>query len=256
MPFSCVLPTCFKPSFADDLLRLGRTNDGGYVVKSNDVSKSDHLISFGINDDWSFESDFRKQHNVPISAFDASVNLGVFVKTAIKNLNRFDKPKTLFKNTVLPLRYLSFFRGETKHFMYFLGVDRKPKYISIATALSEADVHPREQLFFKIDIEGSEYRILDELIQLQNRTSGLVIEFHDCDLHIARIKHFIQAYGLHPIHIHCNNSGTLGLNDVPTVIEMTFSSSDQSSCDAIIPSILDQPNDPNKEEVQITFRDS
>ena len=48
-----------------------------------------------------------------------------------------------------------------------------------------------EKIFLKIDIEGSEYRILDQIIAQQNLLTGMVIEFHDCDLHYRRIEKFI-----------------------------------------------------------------
>ena len=47
-------------------------------------------------------------------------------------------------------------------------------------------------VFFKIDIEGSEYRILDDLINYQKVIEGLVVEFHNVDLHLEKIS----KYGL------------------------------------------------------------
>ena len=49
-----------------------------------------------------------------------------------------------------------------------------------------------KNLFFKIDIEGSEYRLLEELVEFQGTMCGLVIEFHDIDLHIEKINNFIK----------------------------------------------------------------
>ena len=62
-----------------------------------------------------------------------------------------------------------------------------------------------DNVFLKIDIEGSEYRILDQLIENQKKINGLVIEFHDCDLHFDRINRFIQSFELDLVHIHVNN---------------------------------------------------
>ena len=47
------------------------------------------------------------------------------------------------------------------------------------------------KIFLKIDIEGSEYRILDDLIRYQDLIKGLVIEFHNIDLHMEKILNFI-----------------------------------------------------------------
>ena len=50
----------FSYQSASDLVRIGRNNDGGYLVSKSDIEKSDVLIGLGINDDWSFERNFKK----------------------------------------------------------------------------------------------------------------------------------------------------------------------------------------------------
>ena len=47
-----------KPYLCKDLKRLGRNQDGGYVVSLNSVINSNYLISFGLGLDWSFELDY------------------------------------------------------------------------------------------------------------------------------------------------------------------------------------------------------
>jgi hypothetical protein len=58
-----MLPKTFRPKGLYDLIRIGKENDGGYLVGKNSVLKSEYLISFGINDDWSFEEQFRKYNS-------------------------------------------------------------------------------------------------------------------------------------------------------------------------------------------------
>ena len=36
---------------ASDLVRIGRNNDGGYLVSKSDIDKTNILIRLGINDD-------------------------------------------------------------------------------------------------------------------------------------------------------------------------------------------------------------
>ena len=55
-----VLSKFFYPKKNCNLLRLGNKNDGGYVVEKNSINNSETLLSFGLSDDWSFESDFSK----------------------------------------------------------------------------------------------------------------------------------------------------------------------------------------------------
>ena len=44
-----MLPKEFKPGELYDLVRLGKNNDGGYLVCKNSVEISDFLISFYCN---------------------------------------------------------------------------------------------------------------------------------------------------------------------------------------------------------------
>ena len=55
-----ILPKFFHYYTGNDLIRIGRNHDGGYLIAKVDIEKSDLLISFGISDDWSFERDFVK----------------------------------------------------------------------------------------------------------------------------------------------------------------------------------------------------
>ena len=49
-----------KPKLKYQLQRVGKNNDGGYLVGINTIKQSKVLISYGINDDWSFEKIFAK----------------------------------------------------------------------------------------------------------------------------------------------------------------------------------------------------
>ena len=55
-----VISKIFYPKNNCSLIRLGNNNDGGYVVEENSIKNSEILLSFGLSDDWSFESDFSK----------------------------------------------------------------------------------------------------------------------------------------------------------------------------------------------------
>ena len=46
------------PIEIDDLVRIGRDNDGGYVLPQRIFNFCDGLLSYGINKDWSFERIF------------------------------------------------------------------------------------------------------------------------------------------------------------------------------------------------------
>ena len=63
----------FKPKYLYDLLRIGKNNDGGYLVESNSIQTAKSLISFGIGNDWSFEAQLKKIKNIPIFAYDHTI---------------------------------------------------------------------------------------------------------------------------------------------------------------------------------------
>ena len=74
------LPITLKPKNKYDLGRFGRDNDGGYLVSKKTVLETEYLISFGILDDTSFESDFLKTNKVPIICFDHTINKSYWKK--------------------------------------------------------------------------------------------------------------------------------------------------------------------------------
>ena len=86
---------------ASDLIRIGRENDGGYLVSRSDIDKSDVLIGLGINDDWSFEKDFKNLRAVEVFAYDASISYKHFFKQLVKSLPRIDNPLSCSFNSCL-----------------------------------------------------------------------------------------------------------------------------------------------------------
>ena len=56
-----------------------------------------------------------------------------------------------------------------------------------------------------MDIEGSEYRVLNDLIKIKKKLIGLAIEFHDVDLNIEKILSFNKKIGLKLVNVHANN---------------------------------------------------
>ncbi len=69
------LPIFLKPKKEYNLIRLGKNNDGGYLVSENSIKNSNKLISMGIKNDWSFERDFcKKNKNIKIYLYDNTLN--------------------------------------------------------------------------------------------------------------------------------------------------------------------------------------
>jgi hypothetical protein len=232
------LQSDFKYKSANDLIRLGKDHDGGYLVSETDVCSSDAIIGLGINDDWSFESDFIKKNNVPLYAYDGSISKSIFLRNALKLLTRIDKPKLFYRALKTFISYLKFFSGTKKHYELFVGFDSNDKNISLDKIFNDSK---HSNIFLKIDIEGSEYRILNSIINNQDRISGLAIEFHDVDLNFDKIIAFSKSLSMNIVHIHANNYAPLVLPE------------NRPLESALLPHPLDMPNNRNNSEIQLVF---
>ena len=105
----------------------------------------------------------------------------------------------------------------------------------------------------KIDIETSEYRILDELIENQEKFTGIAIEFHDVDLHLDKILKFITSLNMTLVHIHPMNQA-LTVNGTPIQIELSFAKNPKKIGENTkIPHPLDMPGDPSFEDIPLKF---
>ena len=63
---------------------------------------------------------------------------------------------------------------------------------------------------------------MSDIIEHQNKLIGLIIEFHDCDLHKDKITFFIKELKIPLVHLHANNYAPLDLDENPTVLVLTF----------------------------------
>jgi hypothetical protein len=246
------LPKYLIPFESDSLVRLGRKNDGGYMVAAEDISKADVLVSFGVNDDWSFEEQFLAQNPVPLFAFDSSMGLQKFMKAFKRSIPFGLKSTSRHWQTVKA--YKSFFQGNRVHVKKFVGIDRSPNHISLKTVFADLSRQSLKKAFLKIDIEGWEYRILDDLLSNSNLIAGATIEFHDVDLHQKRIDEFIKAWPLALVHTHCNNFAQIADDGTPMVVECSFSSFHTGRKKVTqLPHDLDQSNNRKIKDYAVTL---
>ena len=255
-----ILPSFLKFDTTNDLVRIGRDHDGGYLVSKIDIDDSEILVGLGISDDWSFESDFLRHKKVPIFAYDASVNKKVFIKKItnslmrhLKHFYRIDKPKDFLYWVKVYFSYKKFFSEDRKHIEKLVGLNAEGKHCTMNDILSEVKSN---NIFLKIDIEGSEYRILDTLITNKDRICGMVIEFHDCDIHLAKIQNFVEKFDLNLVHVHANNYAPIRIDDdLPIVLELTFSKNSKVRKLDSLPHRLDMPNNRLANEINLKFED-
>ena len=245
------LPSFFAFEPAVDLVRVGRDYDGGYLVSQADIFKSDILLGLGINNDWSFETDFLAFNNVPVVAYDASVNERKFLKRFVQYLPRINRWKTIWSRYKTYRSYRDFFvTGPNTHIQKFVGLNSKNStYCTLEDILEET---ASNDIFLKIDIEGSEYRLLTTLVDYASRITELVIELHDCDLHLIKIEHFIKNFDIRLVHVHANNFGPIRLDDeLPVTLELTFSRYSERGDEIDLPHRFDMPNNRFADEIKL-----
>tara|TARA_Y100000591_G_C21830851_1_gene699494 strand:- start:609 stop:1355 length:747 start_codon:yes stop_codon:yes gene_type:complete len=237
-------PKFLKPRYKYKLIRIGKNHDGGYLVDKQSIKNTKTFISLGINDDWSFEKDFYKiNKSVDIKCYDNNTSLIFLVKIFLKKLIFF-----VYFGVNETLK--SFFN--IIDYLFFLKSKISNKHISY-NDLIKLTKKLESPFFLKIDIEGSEYRILQDILKLKNKISGMVIEFHDVDLFSDKIKKFIKKSDLKLIHIHANNYG-LEWNEA-NIIELTFSKKPKIlGKNVYFPNELDQPNVKRNKEIKINFK--
>jgi hypothetical protein len=260
------LPLFLKPEYETKLIRIGKKNDGGYCIGENAIENTKILLSFGLNDDWSFDEEFFKKSNSKVIVFDPNVNFKFWLKKLIRNLKeilfferrKFEEITEIFSY----YKYKRFFDNIKKvHEQKLIA----PKNTIISGFKNEQIIDldalmkniNEKSVFLKIDIEGSEYRILDQIINYQQFITGLVIEFHNCDLHEKLIKNFINKFELQLVHVHVNNWGLINKDGFAASLEVSFSPKEYNTIvknkSKSYPLTIDQPCDPRFQDNSIQF---
>ena len=251
--------------------RIGKANDGGYVIVdlpgntilfektsissiSSKYSGYDGFISGGISNDISFEDALLD--NFPdldcCLAFDGTVN-------SIPRARNANKIKFIKKN---------------------LGSTNSNEITNL-----EEYIRPLENIFLKIDIEGHEYSLFNSIIEndLMPKIKQLVLEIHTPADIRKHPKYYtnLAAYGssdnvlldflahikkTHTImHMHANNGCETHIQCnsvvIPNVFEITLVRNDilegigytWQLNTTKIPSHLDMPNIPNREDIKIDY---
>ena len=88
-----ILPDTYnflRPKQTKKLARFGNKKDGGYIIDLTSVDKVNHLISFGMADEFSFEVDFLNHNNSnTLQIYDHTVNHKDYLSNILKTLRRF-----------------------------------------------------------------------------------------------------------------------------------------------------------------------
>lgn len=246
-----MLPRSFRPDGTYELIRLGNPDqDAGYLVDPASVAEAGSLVSGGLGLDWSFERDFIQQNDVPLLAYDNTISLSRIQQRILKYTWAL-RPQKTFETILTLVDYITFFRHPRTHLRLNVGLDSDSGH-SMRSIFEQA---PPPPVFIKMDIESSEYRILDELVKHASHISGLVVEFHDVDLHREKIAHFIDTFPLKLIHIHSANSFRItDAHGDPLTLEITFAANPTRVAEApTLPHPLDRDSNPQFPSLPMSF---
>jgi len=199
------------PYKVKNLIRIGREFDGGYLVCENSLKHVENLITLGVGDDTSFERDLNDRLKLnKILLFDYTINNYLFVKIILKYFRRFITFRSPLKNLTYSIKnffdYLNFIKKTNVNLFKSRVVSQIKEKIDI-NLKKIFEMNLNEKNFLKIDIEGSEYEIIEDIIDHSQKISVLIIEFHwinkQNDKFIDSVKKLKEKFDL--IHIHPNN---------------------------------------------------
>ncbi|MCW5558403.1 MAG: FkbM family methyltransferase [Verrucomicrobiae bacterium] len=258
------------------MIRLGSPNDGGYVVPRARVRAARHLLSLGLSDNWDFELAFvRANPDALVTGVDYSVTRGFLARRIFRSLWKIPAYALIFhrrkvRNYTQLLRscalFSRFFSPPNRHLLRRVA-DRasSPLDITLPELLAGIPEQGPSDLFLKMDIEGSEYEALPEIVRNHHRFGCITGEFHSLD---TRTADFNEALSLLAgpfvlVHVHGNNCGPYDpVHDFPASVELTWVhrstlGAPPSPARGPYPRPgLDRPNDPRRPDHPIRLEDA
>ena len=248
-----------QPVIIEDLCRIGNLADGGYAMSMSAIHGSDAFLSLGLGENWSFESVVSEINpNATIDIYDDTVSLFFFIRKVFNGLVKLVLLRDSKSNFVARFErlreYYSFWLKNSKNTHHQVRINKD----SFKRVLSGYSI--KTMIGLKVDIEGSEWEILDLISADSSRFEFLLIEIHDFDKHVEQLRKFISdmAGSFVIAHLHANNFETLGSNGFPKVFEITLLRKENligfGEFRKVLPiRELDVPNAKNRPDFVITF---
>jgi hypothetical protein len=242
-----------RPLNVPNLTRVGKFKDGGYVVPLEYLEKLTTFVNFGVGEDFDFEIELRRKYGViNIQSYDSLVSIKYFLIHFLKGLIKF----FIFRSNVHVVfqRFILLSK-----FFYFYSLLRNINFHKVKIVKSNAETIlsdlPQDSAL-KVDIEGSEYLILDTICENKSNLTFLIIEFHSIQLNQSVILDFVKKLGseFFIAHLSINNRNS-EIDLLPQTIEVTFCRDDGKSKDFVsrVPNDEFDWNFPNRPIYQINY---
>lgn len=214
------------PIVVDGLIRVGGDSVGGYVIPERLLKEADVLISMGLGPKWQFENGVRALNPaIRVHVYDHTVSEKVFRRhyfaAVVGRLTGKLRWVDVQRRRQRLQDYRTFFGREATHFQQRIH-DRQdvPVEVDIPTVFDRAG---SGRVFVKMDIEGTEYRVLEHVLAYADRIVGLAIEFHDTgplrpvfERTIERVRDHFEI-----VHVHANNFTPTFRDGLPEALEIT-----------------------------------
>lgn len=158
--------------------------DTGFYVNTDNLNDKSIIYSFGVGEDISFDLELIKKYNCQVFAFDPTPKSIKFIK------EKKDLPETFFFYPYALFNYngfISFVLPDNPDYVSCkiqsnIGINVESERIikvpckNFSTIISELN-HTKIDVL-KMDIEGAEYEILDDILKSQIQIDQILIEFH------------------------------------------------------------------------------
>lgn len=228
-------------------VRLGSTDDGGYVLPIQSLGRSVALFTYGVEQNICFEKHYVDVTGRNVHCYDHTIE-GIGIGEKYSNNIFYHKEGLSSFKTDVTNNFLNHYKD--------LGIQGR--------------------VLFKADVEGCEfdYILNTDISELAKITTGLLFEFHYLEEYCNVNKIFWECLRrlndyFYLCHVHGNNWGTNFVYDeiqepyirqysIPENLELTFINKDlveyEKRDHGTYPSeYLDRPNKPSKGDLDLTF---
>ena len=223
-----------RPLLFSNLIRVGNHFDGGYVVPEEALNSCKFLLSLGINDDISFDLQFSQTNKdmccigvdyTVTPVFLRKRRVQAVVKSVINAL--LDKKKHQIYTTKAKniKKFREFFSGNNRFLPLEVSDNSSSGKITISELVNKCNSDSSLDIFLKMDIEGAEYKVTEDIINNVERIGYIACEYHHIAENPERFNKTINKLSEHfyLAHIHGNNHGAYSTElDFPDTVELTW----------------------------------
>lgn len=212
-----------QPKIVSNLTRIGNSSDGGYALSLLAISNSDSILALGLGENWTFEKGISHLNpKARIDIYDDTVSIQYFAQKALKGLLKFlvfrESRRNLSSRFKRLMDYFQFWYQISTNQHHQIHITRQVFNEILARYTQET------RLGLKVDIEGSEWEILNSIKDHQTRFEFVIIEIHDFENHVNELREFLEGVTDNFVisHLHANNFEVIGRTGFPNVFELTL----------------------------------